>query len=227
MGKQMALVLAATVAVSATVCSSGSSSTATTTAAPAETAGASGAYVAGTYTGEDSGFGGTVSVTITTDGSSITDVEAVGNDETETIGGAALADLAQQILDAQSAEIDGVSGATITSGAVKEAAQAAIEAAKSGEDTAASAEGGEITYTAGTYTGTGSGYNGDVVLDVTFGDDAITDIQVNTSGETAHVSDIAYDIMFADAIEANGSGIDSVSGATFTSRAIKEAFRVL
>lgn len=41
--------------------------------------------------------------------------------------------------------------------------------------------------------------------------------------ETNHVGTPAYDIMFADAIEANGSGIDSVSGATFTSRAVKDA----
>ncbi|MCD8083079.1 MAG: FAD-dependent oxidoreductase [Clostridiales bacterium] len=230
MKKQMALALAVSMSLFATACSGGGSTT-ETTAAPETTAAeteaaaaeASGSYVPGTYTGEASGFGGVVTVTITTDESSITAAEAVGNDETESVGGAALADLAQQILDAQSAAIDGVSGATITSDAVKEAAQAAIDAAMSGEQAEVSAENGEVTYTAGTYTGTGAGYNGDVVLDVTFSDDAITDIQVNSSSETAHVGDIAYDIMFADAIEANGSGIDSVSGATFSSRAVKEA----
>ncbi len=199
--------------------STGGAATATTTTA---SAGEAGTYTPGTYTGEASGFGGLVSVTITTDDSSITEVETVGDSETETIGGAALDELAQQILDAQSAEIDGVSGATYTSDGIREAAQAAIDAAVSGTDTSV-ADDGELTFTAGTYTGTGEGYKGEVKLDVTFSDTAITDIQVNTSSETAHVGDVAYDIMFEDAIAANGSGVDSVSGATFTSRAVREA----
>ncbi len=207
------LVLALGMTFSLAACGGSSSST-------SEASADGGIYTPGTYTGEAQGFGGTVSVTITTDANSITAVEVVGNDETPTVGGAHLEELGQMVLDAQSAEIDGVSGATVTSTAVKEAAQKAIDLAMGGE---AEADAGPISYTAGTYTGTGTGYNGEVTLDVTFSDSAITDIQVNTSGETAHVGTPAYDIMFADAIEANGSGIDSVSGATFTSRAIKDA----
>lgn len=175
------------------------------------------AYTPGTYTGEAQGFGGIVTVTITTDEEKITDVIVTGEDETPEIGGAHLEELATQILDAQKAEIDGVSGATITSKGVMEAAQAAIDAAKGAKNDTA------LAYTAGTYTGTGEGYNGPVTLDVTFSEEGITDIKVNTSAETNHVGTPAFDIMFADAIEANGSGIDSVSGATFTSRAIKDA----
>ena len=180
---------------------------------------AEGIYTPGTYTGEALGYGGTVSVTITTDENSITAVTVTGDDETPTIGGAQLETLGNMILEAQSAEIDGVAGATITSDAVKSAAQAAIDQATG----AASAEAGELSYTAGTYTGTGEGYNGPVLLDVTFSDSAITDIQVNSHGETSYVGTPAFDIMIPDAIAANGSGIDMVSGATFTSRAIKEA----
>ncbi len=91
-----------------------------------------GAYVPGTYTGEADGFGGTVSVTITVDETSITDVTAVGDDETEDVGGAALDELAAQILDAQSADIDGVSGASFTSEGIRAAAQDAIDAAIAG-----------------------------------------------------------------------------------------------
>lgn len=83
----------------------------------------------GTYTGTAEGFGGEVSVTITVSGGSITAVDAVGDSETETIGRAALPDLAQAILDAQSPNIDGVSGATVTSEAVMAAAKAAMEQA--------------------------------------------------------------------------------------------------
>ncbi len=216
-------VLASSMVLMAGCSSSNPEAESTTAAEPTTTtaaASASGTYTAGTYTGEGQGFGGAVTVAITVDADSITDVKIEGADETPNIGGAAFEDLAAQIKDAQSAEIDGVSGATLTSNGVKEAATMAIALAK-GEEV--SAGGGELTFTAGTYTGVGAGYNGDVSLDVTFSDSAITDIVVNTSAETNHVGTPAFDIMFPDAIEANGSGIDSVSGATFTSRAVKDA----
>ena len=56
---------------------------------------------------------------------------------------------------------------------------------------------------------------------VTFSDTALTAVEVLSSVETAHVGDIAFGIMIPEMIEANGSGVDSVSGATFTSRALK------
>ena len=178
-----------------------------------------GTYTPGEYTGEAQGFGGKVSVTIKVDESKITDVTVTGNDETPEIGGSHLEELAAAILDKQSADIDTVSGATVTSKGVIEAAGKAIEAAKGN----ATVNDAALTYTAGTYTGTAEGYNGPVSLDVTFSEDAITDIQINSSVETAYVGTPAFDIMIPDAIAANGSGIDMVSGATFTSRAIKEA----
>ena len=177
------------------------------------------AYVAGTYTGESQGYAGTVSVTVTTDGKTITDVTVTGDKETPGIGGAALSVLADAIKEAQSADIDAVSGATYTSNGVIEAAKTAIEKAKTGEGENTA----ELAYTAGTYTGTGVGYNGEVKLDVTFDETSIVSIEINSEKETAYVGTPAYDIVFADAIAANGSGVDVVSGATFTSRAIKEA----
>ena len=90
----------------------------------------SGVYTAGTYTGEAMGYGGTVTVTITTDASSITDVKVTGDQETPAVGGAALETLAEQIKKAQSVEIDGVSGATLTSNAAKDSAAKAIAAAR-------------------------------------------------------------------------------------------------
>ena len=182
---------------------------------------AAGAFVAGTYSGSEQGFGGKVTVTITTSDSEITDVTIEGNDETPNVGGAALEELTTKIKTAQSAEIDGVSGATITSTAVKAAAAAAIEAAKKGE--AAAPNDAELAFTAGTYTGTGTGYNGPVSVDVTFDDKKITNIEVKDSKETDHVGNIAFDILVPEILEANGTGVDGVSGATFSSRALKEA----
>ncbi len=221
MRKTISLALAVGAAV--LLCACGSSDSGSTTAA-ADNAGAAeegGIYTPGTYSGEAEGFGGSVIVTITTDADSITAVTVVGDDETPTVGGAHLEELADAIMEAQSADIDTISGATFTSNGAIEAAKQAIEMAQGKGE--AKADGGPLTFKAGTYTGKGDGYNGEVLLDVTFSDDAITDIAINTEGETAHVGTVAYDIIFADAINANGSGVDSVSGATFTSRAIKAA----
>ena len=89
-------------------------------------------YTPGTYTGTGTGISSTVTVTITVDETSITAVEVDASGETATIGAAAADTLAAQILEAQSADIDGVSGATITSNAVRTGAAAALEAAAAG-----------------------------------------------------------------------------------------------
>ncbi|HCW55072.1 MAG TPA: FAD-binding dehydrogenase, partial [Erysipelotrichaceae bacterium] len=127
----------------------------------------------GTYHGEAQGFGGIVSADVTFDNGKITDVVLTGDKETPTIGGAALDELKKQVLDAGSAEIDGVSGATHTSDAVKEAVQQAIDATEEGTSSTGNTA---VTFTAGTYTGTATGYNGPVELDVTFSDSGIDDI---------------------------------------------------
>ena len=79
-----------------------------------------------TLTGTGKGFGGDVTVTLTMDGDKIVAASIEGKDETPAVGGAALEELEKQIVEAGSDEIDGVSGATITSTGVKEAVKAAL-----------------------------------------------------------------------------------------------------
>lgn len=168
--------------------------------------------------GTGEGFGGTITATLTMSGSEIKDVVLEGPNETESIGGVALEELANQVLEAQSYEIDGVTGATVTSDGVRAAVKAALE---NGGD--APTGNVAVTYTPGTYEGNGEGYLGNVKLSVTFTEDAISSIEVVETKETAYVGDAAYPYLIADAKEANGSGIDVVSGATFTSKAFKTA----
>jgi len=106
-------------------CSSGASSA---TATPAPTA-AGGIYTPGTYTASATGMGN-VTVTMTFDENSITDVVLDLASETADIGQAAGNTLIEQLLAAQSSEIDGVSGASMTTGAVKTAAANCIAQAK-------------------------------------------------------------------------------------------------
>ena len=84
------------------------------------------AALADTVTGEAQGFGGAVTVTLTVEDGDITAAEIVGDGETPGVGGAALEPLAEQLIAADSADIEGVTGATFTSTAVREAAAAAL-----------------------------------------------------------------------------------------------------
>ena len=180
-------------------------------------------YTPGTYEASAQGFGGDVKVTVTVDENAITAVDIAGGSETPEVGGAALEPLSQQIMDAQSAEIDGVAGATITSGAVKEAAAKALELAAGTPAAAPAEEPAAMSFTAGDYEVTADGYNGPVTFKVTFSDTALTAVEVLSSMETAHVGTPAFTYMIADMIEANGSGVDGVSGATFSGRALRMA----
>ena len=106
------LVCAMAVAMLAGCSNKGGSSSATTT----------------TYTGTGKGYDGDVVVTITVNDETkeITDVETTGTDETVSAGGETVETLDANFLAAQSAEFDGVSGATITSDAYKEAVADAL-----------------------------------------------------------------------------------------------------
>ena len=98
-------------------------------------------YTPGTYTGTATGIG-EVKVTMTFSETAITDVVIDASNETESIGGVAAPTLKDALIAAQSTEIDNISGATITTNAVKKAAASCIEQAMgvhtAGGDTAAS-----------------------------------------------------------------------------------------
>lgn len=129
--KKVMLVLAAAVCMMALpACSGKSDSGSGEAAGSSEAAGAAeeaaeeagGAYAAGSYTASAKGMESDVSVTITIDDSGkITEATIDASGETPELGGAAAGKLETAIVDAQSAEIDAVSGATMTSNAVIEA----------------------------------------------------------------------------------------------------------
>ena len=113
-------------------CNAASSST-------AASSGAAGSYTPGTYTGTAEGISSTVKVTMTFSDSAVTDVVVDTSGETASYGAAAAEELKNQLLNAGSDEIDGVSGSTITSDAVKKAAKSCFAQAK-GEATVTSVQ---------------------------------------------------------------------------------------
>ena len=93
------------------------------------TSASSSAGVSGDFTATAKGFGGDVSVTLTLTDSVITGCTAEGKDETQGVGSEAIAKMPGAIAESGSIAVDGVSGATITSTAIQEAAAAALTAA--------------------------------------------------------------------------------------------------
>ena len=88
-----------------------------------------GIYKAGKYTAEGTGMGKIV-VEVEVSGDKIKSVSADVSNETESIGGAAKDEIISQIIEAQSTQIDGVAGATITTKGICMAVDKALNEAK-------------------------------------------------------------------------------------------------
>ncbi len=188
--------------------------TAAPSAAATEAAG-EGAYTPGTYTGSGTGMHGTVTATITVDENAITAAEVdISCEDQERVGESGADTLTSQIMEAQSADIDGISGATVTSDAIRAAAADALNQASG----AVSAELAD-----GTYTGTGRGSRSDITVEVTISGGAITDVQVTSCGDSPYVSDSAIEAVSQRIVEAQSVNVDSLTGASLTSTGIKAA----
>lgn len=183
---------------------------------------AGGTYTPGTYTGtgKSDALGHTLTVEVTVSADKIEKIEVKDEDfdfdQPYDI-------IPQAVIDAGGTDdVDAVSGSTETSDALIAAIDSALAQAK-GE--AADEQKGNVpvTYKAGTYEGHGTGYNGPMEVKVTFTQDAIQTIELVSSVETEHVGTPAFDILSYDIIQANGTGVDNVSGATFTSAGFKAA----
>ncbi len=178
-------------------------------------------FTPGTYEGSGEGFAGpdSVHVTVTVDENAITDVVIEGEGEVP-YGVEAFPTYRESLIGRSDAAIDAVAGATMSHDGVVAAVEQALNAAR-GEETASSDA--DLAFTAGTYEATADGYNGPVTVAVTYSADKLQKIEIASSVETDHVGTLAYDIMIPEMIEANGSGVDGVSGATFTTRALRNA----
>lgn len=123
MKRSLMLALCGAAVLGLTACGSKTAGTADTTAAATSAATSAAAE---TLTGTAEGFGGDVTVTLTSVDGVITECKIAGDDETPDIGVKAFAELEKQVVAANGPEIDGVAGATVTSDAVKNAVAAAM-----------------------------------------------------------------------------------------------------
>lgn len=172
-------------------------------------------YTAGTYTASANGFGGEVSVTIEVDESKIVDVTIVGDAETAGIGENAINELPEMIIKANSAEVDVVSGATITSTAIINALEKCLSQAK-GEES-------NTVMTPGTYTAVAKGFYGDFEVEVEVNETNILSVKAKENMETIGLGSTAIELLNEDIVANNSVGVDVVTGATLTSRAYLNA----
>lgn len=174
----------------------------------------------GTYSSTQQGFGGDVTVTLTISSGKISGVELVGDNETETVGGAALPQLQEQIFEKGSAEIDGVSGATVTSSAVKAGVQACLDEAMGKETSSVEANLQDGTYTASAWS---FATNKQLDVEVSIKDNKMESITVTDSGDTDIILNTAIEYMIPQMIEYQSVKVDATTGATTSSNAIKLA----
>ena len=173
-------------------------------------------YTPGTYTATAQGYGGEVKVTITVDGNSIKEVKTEGAQETEEIGGEALKELADKIVGSNSTEVDKISGATYTSDALLSAVNSALALAKGEEQ-------GEKVVADGKYTVEVIGHEGTIVVATMFDNQEIKSVEVVSQSETQGIGTYATKDMPGRIVEAQSINVDSISGATVTSNAVKQA----
>jgi len=185
-----------------------------------------GAYKTGTYTATADGFGGPVEVSVEIGSNGgITDVTIKGDKETPDVGGAAIPVLKQAILTNQTADVDGVSGATFTSDAVKTATAAALAQA-GGEEVASGPKAADGNlFIPGTYTETATGFGGEVSVTTTVSENKIEDVQITGDHETENIGTFAVQMLGERILAAQSPNVDALTGATVTSNAILGAFK--
>ena len=127
--------------------------------------------------------------------------------------------ICESIVEEQSAEVDGVSGATYLSDGIKDAVRDAL--AQSRGERPTFNKDVPVSYTPGTYSVETEGFLGKIKADVVFSRNAIDTIIIKESNETPHVGENAIKPTIRKIIAANGTGVDGITGATFTVGALK------
>lgn len=190
-------------------------------------------YKDGTYQGSGTGFGGTISVQVTVSGGKITSVDILSaSGETGSYFSSAQG-VVSRILSSQSPNVDAVGGATYSSNGIIQAVQNALsQAANDGSKVTPTPTpkptktpkpvkpDTSVSYKDGVYEGQAEGYDGIVTVKVTIKKGKIKKI-TNTNTDTAQFFDKAWKSIKSEVLARQSlSGIDTVSGATFSSNGI-------
>ena len=196
----------------------------------------------GEYEGTATGYGGPLTVRITIKDGKLTDIKVISQTETPEYFNRAKAAI-DNILSSGSVDVDSVSGATISSNAIKKAVADALRKAGSKQKAKISIAKNDVskansrranaggTFSIantnlkdGVYTGTGQGFNGPISVRVTVSGGNIVNVEILSYSDDAPYFNRAKAVI-SKMIGKQGSSVDTVSGATYSSRGIIDAVR--
>lgn len=197
------------------------------------------AYKDGTYYGSGTGFGGLLKVKVEISGGKIASIEIVENSDGSAYIAKASA-LIESIISTQSTNVDTVSGATYSSVGIIQAVRDALsQAATDGNagsssnttndsaksDDSQTSVSGTVPYKEGIYYGTAEGYSGDVSVAVVIQDHTIKTILITESSDDEAFFNRAMDVVKNVIKTQKTDDIDTVSGATYSSRGLLNAIK--
>lgn len=190
-----------------------------------------GGYKDGTYRGSGTGFGGTITVQVTVSGGKITAVDILSASGETGSYFASAQGVVSKVLSSQSPNVDAVSGATYSSNGIIQAVQNALSQAGNSDSATPTPtptpkpakkpkKDTSVSYKDGVYEGQAEGFDGTVTVKVTIKNGKIKKIS-NTNTDTPEFFNKAWKTIKSNVISRQRtSGIDTVSGATFSSNGI-------
>ncbi|SFC93089.1 FMN-binding protein [Clostridium uliginosum] len=210
-------------------------------------------YKDGTYTGSGEGFGGTTKISVTVTNGKIASIEALSNEDTTEYYERASNVLIKKMISKQSTSVDTVSGATYSSKGIISAVKDALNQASASDfnndnsNNSSATKGETITsnskanqgstssnstnnsqgnYKDGTYTGSGRGFKGGTTkISVTVANGKISNVETLSNGDTPEYYRRASGTVTNNIISKQSTSVDTVSGATYSSKGIIEAVK--
>nr|WP_246579184.1 FMN-binding protein [Alkaliphilus flagellatus] len=184
-------------------------------------AGGSQSFTDGEFEGEAEGFHGVLKLKVKVDGGKITSIELLEHGETEGIGDVGAQEVIDRIIAEQKIDVDVSTGATFSSNAVMEAVKNALAGGTGGAEETVE----EIEFIDGVYEGAAEGFHGDIKVKVEVKDGKLVIVEVLEQDETEGIGDVALEELAKNMVTEQNIEIDNVSGATFSSKGIKEAVK--
>lgn len=194
----------------------------------------------GVYQGTGTGYRGDITVAVKIKDKQIASIEILSASDDEPFFGRAKG-LIDQIIKKQSTKVDTVSGATYSSKGIISAVKNALTGEKDSGTTGSSQEGtsgnqnttpeavGSVqepsSYKDGTYYGTGSGFAGNLKVEVVISGGKISSIQIVETNDGSEYIQKASGVISQILNAQSTNNIDTVSGATFSSNGIIKAVR--
>ena len=175
----------------------------------------------GTYEGSANGFSGKIKVSVVIKNQTIRSINILSNSDDEAFFNRAKEGVTASILAKQSTDVDTVSGATYSSRGIINAVKDALSSSDGEEQTVVAK--GDFALNDGYYEGAGNGFAGPVKLFIEIKDKSIVGIYIVKTSDDAGFFNRAKEGVTASILEKQSTDVDTVSGATYSSRGIIEA----